>query len=439
MKARARQGDAGTLLGQGYRGNNAGAYAEAAEFFATAPTLFDDTVTAGDPDSDASLRDAVRHEALVNRALQQSNLGAYAQARRLFDEAGAMHLMDPVQARLARNYAAIDAINRGNLDEALVILARPVPPFVSPAAPDGSVRIDGTTARGLNSTPNTPMSALLGQPTRLSPQDRATLIDAQARQLRGTVRRLQGDYAKARDTLAGAYGDAMAVQDGRVVSITRLRAQILSEQALSEESLGQNGAAEGHLRDALAMVQQGYPDSTSVNVARARLAGFLARRGQQPEALTIYRALVNDVTARQGVLVGMENLMRPYFDLLAGPDGQGTQDTAAVAALFEAAQLLESPAAADSLAQLSRQLEGGSDEAAALYRDLARHRPRAGAQPDRHRPAFRRARWRRVRRRADRHLARPAGPACPGASGADGQAFRLSPLPRGRQPHGAAG
>ncbi|WP_374414500.1 CHAT domain-containing protein [Novosphingobium colocasiae] len=369
VKARARQGDAGTLLGQGYRGNNAGAYAEAAEFFATAPTLFDDTVTAGDPDSDASLRDAVRHEALVNRALQQSNLGAYAQARRLFDEAGAMHLMDPVQARLARNYAAIDAINRGNLDEALVILARPVPPFVSPAAPDGSVRIDGTTARGLNSTPNTPMSALLGQPTRLSPQDRATLIDAQARQLRGTVRRLQGDYAKARDTLAGAYGDAMAVQDGRVVSITRLRAQILSEQALSEESLGQNGAAEGHLRDALAMVQQGYPDSTSVNVVRARLAGFLARRGQQPEALTIYRALVDDVTARQGVLVGMENLMRPYFDLLAGPDGQGTQDTAAVAALFEAAQLLESPAAADSLAQLSRQLEGGSDEAAALYRD----------------------------------------------------------------------
>lgn len=369
VKARARQGDASTLLGQGYRGNNAGAYAEAAEFFATAPTLFDDTVTAGDPDADASLREAVRHEALVNRALQQSNLGAYAQARRLFEEAAAMHLMDPVQARLARNYAAIDAINRGNLDEALTTLARPVPPFIPLAVADGSVRIDGSTARGLNSTPNTSISALLGQPTRLSPQDRATLIDAQGRQLRGTVLRLKGDTAKARDTLAGAYADAMGVQDGRVVSITRLRAQILSEQALSEETLGQTAAAEGHLRDALAMVQQGYPDSTSVNVVRARLAGFLARRGQRTEALAIYRALVDNVVARQGVLVGMENLMRPYFDLLSDAGTPETRDAAVVAALFQAGQLLESPAAADSLAQLSRQLEGGSDEAATLYRD----------------------------------------------------------------------
>lgn len=391
VKAQARQGDAGTLLGQGYRGNNAGAYAEAAEFFAAAPSLFQTGGDAGN--GDASLRDAVRHEALVNRALQQSNLGAFAQARRLFDEAAAMRLVDPVQARLARNYAAIDAINRGQPDEALETLARPVPPFTPMAAPGGGVQIDGATARGLNSTPNTPVSALLGQPTRLSPQDRATLVDAQARQLRGTVLRLKGDNAAARDTLAGAYADAMRVQDGRVVSITRLRAQILSEQALAEESLGRMGPAEGNLRAALALVQQGYPDSTSVNVVRARLAGFLARRGQQAEALALYRTLVDDVEARQGVLVGMENLMRPYFDLLAGPQvPDGTRDPAEVGALFEVGQLLERPGAADSLAQLSRQLEGGSDEAAALYRqslgiarELERNRvdlARLGTAPD---------------------------------------------------------
>lgn len=359
-RARAANGDPALLLGQGYRGNSAGSYAEAAEFFAAAPAIL-----AGTAEDALVSREAQIHEALVNRALQLSNLGSFAQAQRAFAEAQALGLRDPVQSRLARNYAAIDAINRGELDEAQAILARDVPAFEPAVGGGASANIDKQTAAGLNAAAGTSLTALLGQPTRLSPQDRAAIIDAQALQLRGTALRLQGKPDEAREALTTAYGNAMKVQGGRVISIARLRAQILTELALGYEAQNRYAEAETNLRSALDLVRTTYPDSASVNVVSARLAGFLSRRGNGTEAMAIYRGVVDDVVRNRDALVGMENLMRPYFDMLAG---EGTQDPASVAELFRASQLLERPGAADTLAQLSRQLEGGSDEAAALYR-----------------------------------------------------------------------
>jgi CHAT domain-containing protein len=177
--------------------------------------------------------------------------------------------------------------------------------------------------------------------------------------------RLQGDTADARTALADAYAAAIKVRDGRVISIYRLRGQILAELALSYEADGNTGMAEARLRDALALVESQYPDSSSVNLIRARLAGYLARHGNEAEARGLYRQVVGNVVARRGALVGMENLMRPYFDMLASAE---TQDAAVVADLFLASQLLESPGAADTMAQLSRRLEGGSSEASAMFR-----------------------------------------------------------------------
>ncbi|CDO36359.1 CHAT domain-containing tetratricopeptide repeat protein [Novosphingobium sp. KN65.2] len=359
-RARAENSDPGLLLGQGYRGNSAGSYAEAAEFFAAAPAILADTTQVGVVSHEAQI-----HEALVNRALQLSNLGAFGQARRNFAEAEEMGLRDPVQTRLARNYAAIDALNRGAPKEALEILSRDVPPFIAAATDDGALNIDRQTAASLNGAAGASLTALLGQPTRLSPQDRAAVIDAQALQLRGTALRLDGKPDQAREVLSQAYANAMKVQDGRIISITRLRAQIMSELALGYEAQGRYGEAESNLRGALELVETTYPDSASVHVVSARLAGFLARRGKADEALTIYRGVIADVERDQGVLVGMEHLMRPYFDLLAG---EATQAPARVEELFTASQLLQQPGAAETLTQLSRQLEGGSDAAAGLYR-----------------------------------------------------------------------
>lgn len=359
-KARASVSDVSTLIGQGYRGNGAGSFAEAAEFFAAAPALLADTQPA-----DPGTREVQLHEALVNRALQLSDLGAFNEAARNFVMADRIGQRDPVQLRLSRNYEAIDAINRRQLDEALTVLSRPVPDFnPAPSAP-GTVNIDRVTAAGLNSSTQAAMAGLLGQPTRLSPQERAAIIDAQALQLRGTILRLQGHAKQAREAFTKAYDNAIKVRDGRVISIYRLRGQILAEMALSYEAEGDPATAERLFREALALVESQYPDSASVNLIRARLAGFLARHGQNDEALGLFRKVIGNVDARRTALIGMENLMQPYFDLLVGSE---TDDPAQVSEVFLASQLLESPGAADTLAQLTRRLEGGSQEASLLFR-----------------------------------------------------------------------
>ena len=377
IQARASVTSASVMVGEGYRGNSAGAYAEAAEAFAAAPALI------LEDSENAASRPTQLHEVKINRALQLSNLGDFDQADRLFAEAAATGALDPVQARLSRNYEAIHALNLGNLARALTVLARPMPSIAGALeVDDGSIAIDSYTAAGLNAANGAASAALLGQETRLSPQERAIIIDAQAQQLRGTIHRLQGENEQARADLATAYTTALRVRDARVVSITRLRSQILSESALSYEADGRYGEAEALLRRALALVALQYPDSASVNVARARLAGFLARRGQKTEALALYGTIVDTVTDSRAQLVGMENLIRPYFDLLTGGTTvDGSQGTAAMAApelvepLFRAGQLVARPGAADTLAQLSRKLESGNDEAATAFRrslDLSR-------------------------------------------------------------------
>jgi CHAT domain-containing protein len=357
-RARAAVSDVDTLIGQGYRGNSSGAYAEAAELFAAAPALLS---------SDASENDAKLHEMKVNRALQLSNLGAFDQSARLFVEARDMGVRDPVQLRLGRNFEAIDAINRGDASAIPAILDRPMPPMVAPSADasDGSLRIDNSTAAAINAASGATLASVLGQETRLSPSERAMILDAQALQLRGTALRLQGNTAAARQSLDRAYADAMRVRNGKVVSIMRLRSQILSETALTYEAEGRAGEAEALLHQAINLVETQYPESASVNAARARLAGFLYRHNRKPEAADIYRSITANVAGSRSALVGMANMMQPYFDLLTEGSASSPQS---VEDLFLAAQLVERPGAADTLAQLSRRLEGGDSRSSDLFR-----------------------------------------------------------------------
>src|SRR3954469_24368477 len=110
---------AGTLdpskaLAEAYRRNNAGSYAEAAEFFAAVSN-------AGDV---ATLS---RAEGLANEALQKSNLGRYAEADSLFARAVEQVGSDPIVARRLRNYRAIHLLNQGEPKSALAELDKPLP------------------------------------------------------------------------------------------------------------------------------------------------------------------------------------------------------------------------------------------------------------------------------------------------------------------------
>ena len=346
------------LIGQGYRRNNAGEYTEAEEFFR--PELLDQS----DAASEETLAEQ-RHEATVNRALQLSNLGRHDEAARAFAEAQAMGLRDAIQARLLRNFEAIHALNRGQPSQVAPILARPVPELAEPAGGAGTVEIDRPLAASLNAGLTAGLTDSVNQETRLTRYERATIIDAQARQIAATVLRLQGEDDAASAELSAARAAIVQVKEGRVLSAARLEAQILSEMALAHEANGRFGEADGLLREGIALTELRYPQSAAVNAAKARLAAYLFRRGQRDEAMALYRAIVADVSGQRGALVGLENQIRPYFTMLVEDLPRRPE---LVGDLFLAAQLIERPGAAQTLSQLARQLSAGTGEASELFR-----------------------------------------------------------------------
>src|SRR4051812_19144775 len=137
---------AGTLdpakaLAEAYRRNNAGSYAEAAEFFAAVSSS-----------GDAPLS---RAEGLANEALQKSNLGRYAEADSLFARAAEQVGSDPIVARRLRNYRAIHLLTQGEPKSALAELDKPLPRGVrqseeADTGAKGGLEIDAVTAKSLN-------------------------------------------------------------------------------------------------------------------------------------------------------------------------------------------------------------------------------------------------------------------------------------------------
>ena len=356
--------DPQTVLAEGYRRNAAGNYAEAAEFF---DSLADRLAREPDMNALTPVERANRaHEYLVNRGLQLSNLGLFDQADAAFVRARRIATADAVQLRLRRNFEAVNLVNQQLLNDALAILDQaPEGGAVQAVAGDGAVALPPEVAAELNS--GAPETRALGvrQDTALTPAERAAILDAQAEQLRGTILRLSGQPREARAVLNRARTNALAIRDGRVTSITRLRAQLLGEIALTHEAEGNHGAAEADLKQAVALVAAQYPDTMALNGARARLGAFLARRGRTDDALQTYRAIMASTVASRGTLTAMANQLQPYFTLL-------TKEMPArpelAADLFEASQLLVRPGAAETLELLSRELSGGTNEAARLFR-----------------------------------------------------------------------
>ena len=347
-------------LAEGYRRNLSGNYAEAAAFFETLQQR-----TSGMAGEDIN-----PHEYLIARALQKSNLGEFAEADNLFGQASTLNEDDPVNERLRRNFEAMHLLNQGQLDAAIERINRPLETSLSEQmALTEQLEITTPISSRINGSVRT--RNLLGfvDETKLSARERAEIIDAQALQLLGTAQRLKGDRTVARKSLISAYNRAVAVRDGRVTSITRLRAQILAELAMIAEADGNGDEAEQLLRDGLDLLSIQYPETRAVNGAKARLAAFLLRSGQEAEARQLYGEVVDDSLGKRSAISGMANQLAPYFRLLAG-------DETATAEFFKASQILVRPGVAETQAVLSRELSGGTDEAARLFRqstNLARN------------------------------------------------------------------
>jgi CHAT domain-containing protein len=334
-------------LAEAYRRNNAGAYAESSEYFAA--LVQRDTGPGG------------RAEALVNEGIQRSNLGRYAEADALFAQAAEMAGDDPVTARRLRNYRAMHLLNQGMAPQALTELDRPMPP-IGGSASIGALVIDRPTAGRLSA--ESPGASRLRGPEGLTPEDKAQVLDGQAHYLRGVVLHLQGHNGAAGAPLNQALGELIAVRGGRIAATLWLRAQIHVELADLAEARGDQAEADRQHQTGITLLETNYPGSAALYSAKARLAGFLARTGRVEPALTLYREIVQANFDTGESAPALRRQLEPYFELLArddaGPD--------ATAEMFTAGQILVRPGVAQTQAILARELSGGSDEAARMFR-----------------------------------------------------------------------
>jgi CHAT domain-containing protein len=349
--------DVDKALAEGYRRNHSGDYAEAAEFFETLSrrTLSDEGAADIDPT-----------EFTLNRALQRSNLGEFGEAERLFAETEAVPTSDPVQLRLRRNFRAIHALNQRDYDGAAELLQQPITPLTSAVSVEGaSVTLSPTIVAGVNSGSTARAVQQSSDRERLTPLERAQIIDAQTVHLLGTVERLRGNGAAAKMAQLKGLSDALAVREGRVTSIVRLRSQMLGELALAEEALGDVAAADARFLESVNALAVEYPETNALASARARYAAFLTRQGQDDKALAIYRDVVTALAGSQRSTTGMANMMAPYYRLLAS---RAATDPTAIGDFFVASQLQVRPGVADTQAVLARELSSGSDDGARLFR-----------------------------------------------------------------------
>ena len=346
---------AGTLdptraLNEAYRRNNAGSYAESAEFFAA--------VTSS---GDAPLS---RAEALANEALQKSNLGRYAEADALFARAAETVGSDPIVVRRLRNYRAMHLLNQDRPKDALEVLDKPLPKaaVLDSGGAVRSLEIDATTAKRLNA--DSKIGKQLGAASdELLPQEKAEILDGQALQLRGTSLRLTGDIAGATDALRRADARLQSVRGGKVVSIIWMRAQILGDLAAIAENSGNAGEADQLYRQGVALLEAAYPGSAALLNSKARLAGYLARSGQSAAAEAMFREIVHSQPDTSNLPPSFAHVLRPYVDILLKKN-----DPAAIAEIFATTQLMVRPGLAQTQAVLARELSGGTNEASRLFR-----------------------------------------------------------------------
>lgn len=348
---------AGTLapdkaLEEAYRRNNAGSYAEAAEFFAAAVSASGDTPVG-------------RAEALVNEALQKSNLGRFAEADSLFARAAELVGSDLVVARRLRNYRAIHDLNQGDATAALAELDKTLAKGVTAnrASVTGTPEIDSAMSRRLNAEDK--FGKQLGeQSDALLPDEKIEILDGQAHQLRGTALRLSGNRAGAREALRQADGELLAVRGGKVASILWMRAQIFGDLGALAEEDGDRVSASRLYGQAVDLLEANYPGSAVLLNSKARLAGYLARNGQVAAAETMFKEIVHSQPDTSNLPPSFANVLRPYVDLLLkkGDDPKVTDE------IFAATQLIVRPGLAQTQAVLARELTGGTDEASRLFR-----------------------------------------------------------------------
>ena len=345
--------DASAARAEAYSRNNYGAYAESSEFFETL----------ADREGTNSTRTA---EFVANQALQKANMADFVEAEALFLRAEQLvSSSDGVTQRMIRNFRAIAKLNQRQPEAAIAALNKPVARINDGL--DGNDLESGLVTQAMAdriNRENANLRQLGSVDGGLTAEERADILDGQMLLLQGSALRMLGRFDEAISVLEAGTSAIDQVRDGRISSTAWLRSEVRTERSLIAEAQGDFASAQAGFEEALAVLQRDYPKSPVAIGAKARLAAFLARRGENAASIALYDEMVADAEVVPGAKAMMKDLLGPYFaQLVQQPNSAEVQSK-----FFVASQLLQRPGVAQTQAVLARELSEGNDEASALFR-----------------------------------------------------------------------
>ena len=95
-----------------------------------------------------------------------------------------------------------------------------------------------------------------------------------------------------------------------------MRAQIFGDLGAIAEDAGAQPRRQRLYAQAVDLLEINYPGSAVLLNAKARLAGYLARHGQQAVAEAMFSDIVHSQPDTSNLPPSFANVLRPYVDLL---------------------------------------------------------------------------------------------------------------------------
>ena len=297
--------------------------------------------------------------AMTTLALQLSDESRYAEAATLFGEAGqlAPRASDPIAPARLLHYRGLDALNRGQAEEALRLLraadsayAAQLPPDI--ATPDAADQGGGFASGFVRA------SLVSGRDVLTDPAAQAALIGViEARRNEAVALGSLGRAAESRTTLASAtrlaesHGLARPILAARLLRNIGLSAAIAGDASLALTDLARSASAFG----------RALPDSKPLAETTLLQARELARAGRAAEMLPLCQSAV-------GTLIRLKagttpELIEPCLDAYgaaAEASVDPTQKQSLLAEMFTASQLGQGGVTSQQIAQATARLQANA-------------------------------------------------------------------------------
>jgi CHAT domain-containing protein len=373
LAARAfSSGDIGqfeTLMGAGTRANLADNPGAAESAFRAALALQQKALGKDNPNTST---------ALMSLALQLSDEGRYTEADALFADAGklAPAAADATAKARLLHYRALDAMNQGQLDQALTLLTQADEAYAS-EVPADALAAKPRPAGGANAFARAGRIRLAdlmpSQDLLTDPRAQAALLGlVEVRRNRAVVLRLMGRGEEANALLTSASDLAR----GNGLSRPIVNARLYRTSGLTAAAQGLDDQALADLLQSTTAFDRSLPGSKPLADTYLLRARQLAKAGRGESALPVCHNAVASLTALKAGTTPV--LMASCLDVYAAAaDRQKDQRQALLAEMFTAAQLAQGGVTSQQIAQATARLSENSRDPKVA--EAIRHRQDASA------------------------------------------------------------